>query len=153
MLTKICKGCSQELPIEDFPIYKTVSEVIYRRGRCSECYTEQVRNAPSQTVDAKKAAYVQRTWNMPMESYDFILALGCEVCGSLEELTIDHDHSCCPGKGGCQLCIRGVLCNRHNLAEGNLRGNPEEAIKLAEYMTRVNESRKAIVEMVGELSS
>jgi hypothetical protein len=74
---------------------------------------------------------------MSLEDYRDLLSKGCEVCGTLEQLTIDHDHSCCSEKStSCGKCIRGVLCNRHNLAEGLLRGDPEDAYALAEYMKK-----------------
>jgi hypothetical protein len=44
----------------------------------------------------------------------------CAICGVPYEdrpghrLAVDHDHRHCPGRIGCPVCIRGLLCNRCN---------------------------------------
>ena len=47
---------------------------------------------------------------------------GCAICQKPEteapggRLAVDHDHAHCPGKIGCPLCVRGLLCvNCNNL--------------------------------------
>lgn len=59
----------------------------------------------------------------------------CAVCGRLEGLCVDHDHSHCPGPVGCQECVRGYLCQGCNMAEGRL-GSAEVAESLAAYMRK-----------------
>lgn len=139
------------MPVEDFPIaYKTDAGKPMRRHRCAPCQNKITKAWKEKNPDAAKRNYVQKTWGIPLESYELFISKGCEVCGTKEDLVIDHDHSCCPTKGSCGWCIRGVLCRRHNLAEGNLRGNPEEAIKLAEYMKRVNKDREIFNSKISE---
>jgi hypothetical protein len=59
----------------------------------------------------------------------------CEACGSVERLHIDHDHRCCDGKlGGCEKCIRGLLCFDCNLALGLLRENKDRLLGLLKYI-------------------
>jgi hypothetical protein len=49
---------------------------------------------------------------------------GCAICGTKESgisgkrFHIDHNHNCCPPEKGCDLCRRGILCNRCNLKLG-----------------------------------
>lgn len=59
----------------------------------------------------------------------------CEVCGSVSNLCIDHDHI--TGK------FRGVLCHNCNLALGHLHDNPEIIYKLLNYLAG-RESDKVI---------
>lgn len=49
----------------------------------------------------------------------------CVVCGTIEKLRVDHDHE--TGRP------RGILCDRHNKAEGYLTSS-EDAEALAKYM-------------------
>ena len=65
----------------------------------------------------------------------------CEACGSKFELTMDHDHSCCPrvkGKGSyaCGKCTRGTLCRDCNLALGLLQDSPARLKKLIKYLKK-----------------
>lgn len=63
----------------------------------------------------------------------------CAICGTDEpggvgRWHIDHDHACCPGKGSCGGCIRGLLCNGCNVGLGHLKDNPELMRRAADYI-------------------
>jgi hypothetical protein len=64
---------------------------------------------------------------------------GCEVCGSHERLTLDHDHSCCPTGKSCNNCIRGILCHKCNTAAGLLDDDTERMVSLAAYILKNKE--------------
>ena len=59
---------------------------------------------------------------------------GCQVCGSFERLTLDHDHSCCPTGKSCNNCVRGILCHKCNTAAGLLDDDINRMISLASYI-------------------
>jgi hypothetical protein len=43
----------------------------------------------------------------------------CAICGRAGlRLELDHDHRHCPGRTGCRLCARGLLCSRCNSGLG-----------------------------------
>lgn len=55
-------------------------------------------------------------------------------CDSAELLRIDHDHSCCPEKGSCGECVRGLLCNGCNTSLGSLHEDPRRIRGLVNYL-------------------
>lgn len=42
----------------------------------------------------------------------------CAICRKTDngkkEFAVDHDHSCCPRRGACKKCVRGLLCTPCN---------------------------------------
>lgn len=50
-------------------------------------------------------------------------------------LVLDHDHSCCSSERNCGYCLRGVLCNRCNVALGMLMDSPAAASRAAAYLS------------------
>jgi len=77
---------------------------------------------------------VKYLYGLSLDDYRDLLAQGCEICGVLEELCIDHDHSCCSGVKTCGDCIRGVLCKRHNKVLGYVGDSVEELQALIDYL-------------------
>lgn len=67
-----------------------------------------------------------------MQTYE----LGCGICGSRENIHIDHDHSCCEGTTSCGGCIRGGLCDTCNMAIGALGDSLEGVLRAAKYLSR-----------------
>jgi hypothetical protein len=118
------------------------------RGGCRPCkktrMTARYQADPQRLIDASvdwakanpekvRAARLRRMYNISLEQYSTMLAAQggcCAICeqsetaldahGMVKDLSVDHDHACCPGKTSCGRCIRGLLCHRHNLAIGLL---------------------------------
>lgn len=163
---KKCSKCKQEYPLENFTKDKSVK----KDGKhpwcrsCKKLYRDSNRDKISayqydwyeNNVD-KVRAYnkkykdnnaerilefrIKRSYGISLDRYYEMLAGGCEVCGSFDNLCIDHDHSCCPGANTCGKCVRGILCNKCNSAEGLLDSDPIKALKLVDYMNK-NSLRK-----------
>jgi hypothetical protein len=61
----------------------------------------------------------------------------CSICGDppiARNLSIDHDHSCCPGQRSCGACVRGLLCNPCNVGIGFLREDIENLKRAIAYL-------------------
>lgn len=59
----------------------------------------------------------------------------CAICQGLPNkyfLSVDHDHSCCPGIKTCGNCIRGLLCGSCNSFLGRVNDDPSSAIRYLE---------------------
>lgn len=96
----------------------------------------------------QKRATIKWRYGLDSAAYEALLLAGCAVCGSTEGLCVDHDHSCCPGRRSCGKCVRGALCNRHNVALGMVNESTEELQILIEYVLQSN-ARRAIIESNG----
>ena len=67
---------------------------------------------------SKPRKAVLKQYGLTQEDYDILSKDGCNVCGSVNALIIDHDHSCCKSssKKYCGNCTRGVVCFSCNLS-------------------------------------
>lgn len=82
-------------------------------------------------------AYTERRYNLTREQTVRLQGASCEICGGKDEgknLAVDHDHSCCPGKGSCGKCVRGFLCGDCNRALGLVKDNPAVLRAAAQYL-------------------
>ena len=81
-----------------------------------------------------------RLHGITVDRYRELLELqngGCAICGGAEKaLFIDHDHTCCSGKNGCEECVRGLLCARCNYAIGLLKENERIILSAAAYVKK-----------------
>lgn len=62
----------------------------------------------------------------------------CKICEEPEKhkkrLSVDHDHSCCPGITSCGKCIRGLLCSNCNRVLGQVNDNKVLLQKMIDYL-------------------
>ena len=111
---KWCTGCKQELDISLFSKDANRKDGLQRL--CKPC---------------SRLAVQSTLYGLSADGIREKLATGCAVCGSMNDLEIDHDHNCCPGVKSCGKCVRDALCGRHNRAEGMLRQRSEVVALLA----------------------
>ena len=62
----------------------------------------------------------------------------CAVCGAKPEevLAVDHDHGHCPGRYGCEECVRGLVCRKCNMGMGLFEDNPVRLAQAVLYLSR-----------------
>lgn len=58
----------------------------------------------------------------------------CQICGSTDALVLDHDHDCCPYRGGCPACVRGLLCHGCNVGLGFFQDDPALLERAVAYL-------------------
>lgn len=94
----------------------------------------------SRSPEARRDAYLQRTYGITAGEYDELLAAqggGCAICGGIdpgnstrcaEVLHVDHDH--------VTGVIRGLLCGPCNRALGQAGDDPDRLLAMAVYLLR-----------------
>lgn len=92
--------------------------------------------------------WLKATYNMTLEQYDVMMYLQDGVCAlcrtpcrARKNLSVDHNHKCCPGYKSCGKCIRGLICNACNNGLGRFNDNKEiltRAIRYLEFYDEVS---------------
>lgn len=75
------------------------------------------------------------TYSLSEQRYIEMMSTPCAGCGTLSNLSIDHDHSCCPSRSSCGECVRGTLCISCNLAVGSVRDDITILTNLIKYLS------------------
>lgn len=112
------------------------------KGLCAPCYAKE-RNRDPIIQERRFNWKLQKHYGITRAEYDRILDeqdSACAICGKPElkqRLSVDHDHSCCPGwYENCGKCTRGILCHQCNSAVGFLDDNIKSAENLVAYLRK-----------------
>ena len=138
MVTKICPACGQTKSLDDF--HKSKRERDGHSWNCKVCALatyrkRRLRNVSAAQASERKANLKHRHNTTPEEFQRLLDEQGgsCAVC-SAPGTHIDHDHACCPGSRSCGQCIRGILCEPHNLMLGHAHDDPTVLRNAATYL-------------------
>lgn len=124
---KFCNVCQAELHLENF---------YPNERRCKTCKQKANSASYRRNKEEVKLRAIRKKYKLSKEQYYTLLENGCEVCGAVDPLVVDHDHKCCPGSITCGQCIRGALCKRCNIAEGLFKNDPKTIKNLLKYMEK-----------------
>ena len=90
----------------------------YLSAECKGCHNKRATHN-----------YKKRTYGLTsIQVIDIESAGACEICGSCQRLSIDHDHN--TGQ------VRGLLCSKCNTALGMVNDDVPRMLSLAEYILR-----------------
>jgi hypothetical protein len=135
---KWCKGCQK---------YKAKRYFKGSTSRCNTCRKPYERDLRA-----------QRTYGLAPGRYQELYEEQGRVCyicrranGSTKALSVDHDHSCCPGKTSCGKCVRGLLCGGCNYKIlGHLRDSTEALQRAIDYLNDPPAQRAGLDRKPGE---
>lgn len=151
------KKCTSEEGCDSYILARGLCSKHYRRVRLyggeslpvknSFCPVESCgRSKASGAVVCKRCRLFQYRYSLSLEKV-FSLhesanrACNNPGCNSSQDLTLDHDHACCPTtstsgnrKASCGLCVRGWLCRKCNTSLGMLEENPRKIRGLLHYL-------------------
>ena len=102
-----------------------------RVNAAGESVTDKIPTCKTKQIESVKAAPSYQTRKgahglTMQQARDYLNGKVCEVCGTADNLRVDHCHR--TGK------IRGPLCNDHNLAAGMCQDDPVTLRRLADYL-------------------
>jgi len=112
---KKCNKCGEFKPFTEFNKHKSTKDGY--GTYCRPCYNYQ-------TLAGKH----RKRYGLTPEQMAEMKKTGCELCGTMSNLHIDHNHETNE--------IRGVLCTNCNRGLGHFKDSPELLKKAAEYLEK-----------------
>lgn len=151
-ITKVCKRCNVEQPINQFAI-RTVNGRKYPRKQCRNCecalarlWYKKIKSANNDTYKKikknDKNKQLKSAYGITLEQYDALAKQQnyvCAVCGkhesnmhgksdNLSRLCVDHDHV--TGR------IRGLLCHKCNVGIGHFEDRLDVLASAIAYLSK-----------------
>lgn len=134
---KTCSKCKEVKTVGDF--FKNRMGRDGLRSECKPCHYKSVRawehRNPLKVAVSSRKGRLKWLFGLSVESYErMLLEQGgvCKICGETNQsgkrLSVDHDH-----KTGV---VRGLLCQRCNVAIGLLVDSPERLRAAASYLDK-----------------
>lgn len=129
-----CAQCKLTKPLAGFP---------GPHAYCKACHAIRARAYRAANPDPLRARReTLRRYGLTPDTFAELLASQddrCAICRTTEPggqgWHVDHDHTCHARKQACRKCRRGILCDRCNIAIGNLRDDPAIIQAALEYVT------------------
>lgn len=141
---KRCNACKDTKPLDAFSFRSIAAGT--RQGKCKACQKDYVRghylaNKDAYTASAKANRKLRHEQHgLSVEEYAYLLGLHdgkCHLCQERDAVTVDHDHSCCPGHTSCGRCVRGILCRGCNTSIAVLGDSLEGVERAVRYLAAV----------------
>ena len=136
---KPCGECKTVKKIEEFSLDRKATDG--RQGRCKSCFSARYRASFAADPSKYRARQLWCNFRITLEQYDKILADQggvCAVCRreppSARNFSVDHNHTCCPGKKSCGKCNRGLLCSNCNMGIGLFADDPVRLMRAINYL-------------------
>jgi hypothetical protein len=114
MIEKQCNCCKEVKQVDNFYKHKTTKDRL--STYCKVCILQQCRNA-----------HYKKRYGITSKEADN-LKKECELCGSTDNLHIDHNHETNE--------VRGVLCTNCNRGIGHLKDSPTLLLKAVKYLEK-----------------
>lgn len=112
---------------------KAVRQLV--QGLCRTCYMKKTYGEKYWQKWPRAKSTKALRWRPPAPPE----GSSCAICGAVEKLRADHDHSSCRHKSPkkvCPKCFRGWLCLGCNLLLGWAKDHPVILRKAADYLER-----------------
>lgn len=122
--TKHCKHCDLDLPRSQFYNDKKTKGGL--TAYCREYYKDYYANNRERQLATTRKAQIKRRYGLEWSEYQRLLLLGCNICGSMERLHVDHNHA--------TGATRGVLCGGCNVVLGHAKECPARLRKIADWI-------------------
>jgi hypothetical protein len=133
---KKCYTCKEEKKDDEFYFCKLTKDKL--ESNCKTCrkkyITDYQKNNPYRRKYHSRNINLKKMFGISIDEYDKKFqeqGRKCAICGKLwldnkKKLSVDHDHK--------TKSIRGLLCNRCNLAIGSVDESTELLSKMIEYL-------------------
>lgn len=141
---KVCSKCKETKSLNDFYALRSGNH----SGYCKKCARESTRKwtnkHPRQgleverhreqindwrrknvTLEKQRDYHRKKRYDLSREEYER-LPKECAICGSPDNLVLDHDH--------VTGLFRGVLCHRHNVGIGFFKDDPTMLLRAVDYL-------------------
>lgn len=132
---KMCRRCHTSKDESDFYTGRAVCKECVKPEAAAERQRRYNSLSSSERTALNRKQSLSKVYKLTEADYEILAKDGCAICGSKDNLCVDHDHNCCPGKYTCGNCVRGVLCHKHNKGEGAFE-SIEEILRLLDYRLR-----------------
>jgi hypothetical protein len=131
MENKVCTKCKEEKPVTDF--YKRSDVKVGVASICKKCDNTRSKEWKDNNKEKTKMYLATTRYGITQEQFKNLKTF-CAICGSTENLCIDHSHK--TGE------IRGRLCMMCNRGLGFFMDNPTLLNKAADYINGLIEVKE-----------